>query len=260
MEIISNSPVESEFYPDGLRKVEYESSVDGFYDWALLYPAENTDLWIVVIHGHGSNGDQLFTRQDVREAWLPVFLNSGASILSVNLRGNAWMGPDAAVDMHELIEYLREEYGLKKTIFCSGSMGGTSNLIFAELHPESVNGIVTRGAATDLASYYAWCKQQEQPIIQEIADAIESSYGGTPEEATELYLKHSTLYNAGKLNMPVYFAHGGADQIIPVEQARALAAKLKDKKDFFYNEIPGGAHDSPLYEREGFYKIINMLK
>ena len=59
--------------------------------------------------------------------------------------------------------------------------------------------------------------------------------------------------------MPIYFPHGGADEIIPVEQARMLAEKLKDKPDFFYKEIPGGNHDSPLYEIEGLNKIMERI-
>jgi pimeloyl-ACP methyl ester carboxylesterase len=82
---------------------------------------------------------------------------------------------------------------MKKTIFCSGSMGGTSNLIYAALHPEDVRGLVIHGAATDLSSYYRWCETQKQPIIHEIAEAIRNSYGGTPDEKPDLYLRHSAL-------------------------------------------------------------------
>lgn len=259
MKIISLENAVGEFYPAGLKRLEYISDVDGLKDWAVLLPGENKGLWIVVIHGHGSHGDQLFTRKDVREIWLPVFRNTGAGILCVNLRDNAWMGPAAATDMHDLINYLRISHGMKKTIFCSGSMGGTSNLIYAVLHPEDVNGLVIRGAATDLASYCRWCKTQQKPIIHEIAEAIRISYGGTPDEKPELYRKHSSLANFAKLTMPLFLVHGGADDIMPVEQARALTGKMNGRKSFFYTEIPGGNHDSPLTETKSFPAIVNML-
>ncbi len=168
------------------------------------------------------------------------------------------MGSAAAVDMHDLVGYLRKEYGMKKTIFCSGSMGGTSNLIYAVLHPEDVNGLVIRGAASDMASYFKWCRTQTKPILNEIAEAIRKSYGGAPDEKPDTYLRHSALANAEKLTMPLFFSHGGADDIIPVEQARNLADKLKDRKNFSYTEIPNGNHDSPLMETESFPSIINM--
>jgi pimeloyl-ACP methyl ester carboxylesterase len=248
MKILDIRSHTGELFPVGLKRIEYQSSYDDIKDWALLYPgcAQN-GTWIIVIHGHGSSGDQLYTRQDIREHSLPGFLESGAGILTANLRGNAWMGPAAAHDMHELIEYLRNEHGLKKAVFSSGSMGGTSNLIYATLYPGDVSVVVARGAASDLSSYYNWCLQKDHPIIQEIAEAIRKSYGGTPKEMPELYAKHSVLKNAEKLTMPVYLSHGGDDQTIPVEQSRALAEKLKDNKLFFYTEISGGNHDSPLF-------------
>lgn len=91
------------------------------------------------------------------------------------------------------------------------------------------------------------------PIIHEIAEAISTSY---KEDELE---KHSTLLNAEKLTMPVYFIHGGADETIPVGQARMLAEKLRSKADFFYDEIPGGNHDSPLYENKSLAKISSLI-
>ncbi|MFA6100692.1 MAG: alpha/beta hydrolase [Victivallaceae bacterium] len=259
MKIIDYQKAAGEYLPEGTGRLNYISDADEHADWALALPGENPELWIVVIHGHGSHGDQLYARQDIRELWLPVFRQTGAGILTVNLRDNAWMGPAAVADMHDLIEWLRREYGMKKTIFASGSMGGTSNLIYAVLHPEDVSGVVARGAATDLASYYNWCVRQQMPIIQEIGEAIRIAYGGTPEQKPELYRRHSALANAARLKMPVFFAHGGADQLIPVEQARALADKLAGQKNFSYFEIPGGNHDSPLTESISFPKIISMI-
>ena len=260
MKIISYKKAVGEYFPEGLLRLEYVSDIDGLKDWALFLPGENRELWIVVIHGHGSHGDQLFIRKDIREFWLPEYRNSGAGILCVNLRDNAWMGPAAVADMHDLVNYLRTEQGMRKTIFCSGSMGGTSNLAYAVLHPEDVSGLVIRGAATDLASYYRWCRTQQKPIVQEIAEAIRISYGGTPYEKAELYRKHSALANFAKLAMPLYLIHGAADEIIPVEQARALADKMKNCKNFFYTEIPGGNHDSPITEANAFPAIMKMLK
>ena len=253
MKVTAKSAQAGEYFPDGLVRLEYKSSYDDFKDWALILPGDNPEFWIIVLHGHGSHGDQLYTRQDVRENWLEPLRATGAGILSPNLRDNAWMNPAAAFDMHELIDYLRNEYGLKKTLFCSGSMGGTGNLIYSILHPEDVDAVIARGAATDLKSYLNWCLKQEKPIIHEIAEAISTSY---KEDELE---KHSTLLNAEKLTMPVYFIHGGADETIPVEQARILAEKLQGKADFFYEEIPGGNHDSPLYESKSLAKISSLI-
>lgn len=259
MNILKLSDTAGEFLPKGIRRLDYESGVDGFQDWALLLPGKNSHLWIIMIHGYGSTGDQLYTRRDVREKWLPDFLKSGACILTVNLRDNSWMGPAAAEDMHALIGFLRDEYGMQKSIFYSGSMGGTSNLIYGVLYPKDVNCIITLGAASDLTTYFQWCRQQDKPILQEVAEAIKNSYGGTPDERQDTYRRHSALLNADKLIMPVYLSHGGADQIIPVEQSRTLAHKMRDNKNFCYREIPGGNYDSPLYETGNFNKLLQII-
>ena len=253
MKIIRYADAYGKFFPEGLKRLDYSSSVDALEDYAYILPGNNPEFWIVVLHGHGAHGDQLYTRKDVRDNWLEPLRATGGGIVTPNLRDNAWMNPAAASDMHELINFLRKEYGLKKALFCSGSMGGTGNLIYSILHPEDVDAVIARGAATDLKSYLEWCLKQEKPIIREIAEAINIAYKKDELE------KHSTLSNAEKLNMPVYFIHGGADEIIPVEQARILAEKLRDKVDFFYKEIPGGNHDSPLYETASLNKIMEII-
>lgn len=259
MKVLQFQPVVGEFYPTGMQRLDYVSAVDGRHDWALMRPGQRRELWIVVLHGHGAHGDQLYTRRDVREKWLPKFLAAGAGIITLNLRDNAWMSPAAAADLHAILNYWRAEFGLQKTIFCSGSMGGTSNLIYGVLHPADVQGIVARGAATDLGAYYRWCLTQPRPILQEIANAIRTAYGAVPDEAPEIYRRHSTQANAFRLTMPVFLSHGGADQVIPVSQARALAEILEDSNNFMYHEIPGGNHDSPLDDQEGLPWVLQRL-
>ena len=232
--------------PPDIHRIEYASSRDGMEDWALARPPANEDTWIVMIHGHGSTGDQLYTRPDIRDRWLPCFQKYGFGILTPNLRGNAWMGPAAALDLHDLLGRIRHEYHARHFLFASGSMGGTSNLIYAALYPEDVAGVVALGAASDLATYHAWCRTQPLPILKEIADAIEDAYGGTPAEVQDLYFHHSPLRRIEYLTMPVYLAHGTDDVIIPIAESRTLAGKMTGNRNFTFHEIPGGNHDSPL--------------
>lgn len=260
MKIVDFNSVTGGDFPVGIKRLEYDSGVDGVRDWGLLLPGRRRALWIVVLHGHGARGDQLYTRKDIRETWLPEFLNTGAGILTLNLRGNAWMSPAAAADLHDVLNYVRAEQGMQKAVFCSGSMGGTSNLIYGVLHPDDVAGIVARGAASDLASYCKWCRTQTRAILKEIADAICAAYGAAPEQAPDMFARHSALVNAARLRMSVYLAHGGADATIPVAQSRALAEKLSGKADFRYHEIPGGNHDAPLHDMQGLRFVLDRLE
>ena len=169
------------------------------------------------------------------------------------------MSPLAAHDMHELLAFMRLQWGLERTVFCSGSMGGTSNLIYAVLHPGDVQGVVARGAATDMDSYRRWCAQQTRPVLKEIGEAIESAYGGAPEDLPHVYRRHSAMQNADRLTMPVYLAHGEADSVIPVSQARALAERMAGRSNLAYHEVPNGNHDSPLTETAGFSWVLEQM-
>ncbi len=259
LEIIDQSVAVPPGTPAGAYRLDYRSAVDGAADWAVVCPGA-LPVWVVMIHGHGSHGDQLFTRADIRDAWLPTLLASGAGIVTPNLRDNAWMSSAAATDLHALLAWLRRSHGAKKFILFSGSMGGTSNLLYAALYPEDVAACVALGAATDLASYYAWCQPHPAGSTQRgIGYAIVTAYGATPAAAPELYQRHSTVAQCARLTMPVFFAHGGADALIPVEQARQLAAAMAGRPTFEYVEIPGGGHDSPLWDRRALTFLTQQL-
>jgi pimeloyl-ACP methyl ester carboxylesterase len=234
----------SSLIPPGVSRVDYVSPRDGLRDWVLAWPPDSGNLWTVVIHGHGSHGDQIYTREDIRRSWLEPFRAAGLGVFSPNLRDNAWMSPAAASDLRALLQWLRQRQGAKGFIFISGSMGGTSNLIYAVLHPEDVAAVAALGAVADLAAYHEWCLKTNGAIHREIAGAIASAYGGTPESRPDLYRDHSPAFRAERLAMPLFIAHGEKDALMPVAQMRFLASRLGDNAE--YVEIPGGGHDSPL--------------
>lgn len=233
--------------PHGYEGVHYLSyPIEGGEDWALAWPGTRKD-WVLVTHGHGSRGDQVFTRPDIRDAWLGTFRRLGFGVLSVNLRGNAWMCPAAAEDLHRLLGWARVQYDVPDFLFVSGSMGGTSNLIYGVLHPEDVRAMVALCPATDIGGYARWCRAHPGGVKDEIYAAIVSAYGGTPEERPAVYAAHSALAHAARLTMPVFVCHGDDDTLIPVEESRRLAAALAGVATFTYKELPGGHHDSPLF-------------
>ncbi|MBN2451694.1 MAG: prolyl oligopeptidase family serine peptidase [Lentisphaeria bacterium] len=242
-------PVTTPGFPEGVQRIEYRSAADGHRDWALCLPPASGGLWVVKIHGHGSHGDQLFTRPDIRQSWLPLFTKHGLGILSPNLRDNAWMSPAAARDLQGLLAHVRQRCKAQRFILASGSMGGTSNLIYAVLHPEDVAGVVALCPATDLTTYHAWCRHRNEGTLKAIADAIETAYGGPPGTAgpqAESYTSHSAVQNVARLTMPTYIVHGTRDPLIPVSQPRRLMAAVGKAAHVVYVEIPDGHHDAPL--------------
>lgn len=232
--------------PAGVEKLTYTSPVDGREDWALARRPAAGRAWVVHLHGHGSSGDQVYTRPDTRQIRLAHYLHHGLGILSPNLRGNAWMCPEAVADLRALLGVVRAEYGAVAFYFLSGSMGGTGNLIYAALHPEDVSLLAALCPATDLASYHQWCGCHPGGVRDDIRRAIEAAYGGSPAQVPERYRAHSVVEHAERLTMPLLFSHATGDDIIPVEQSRRLRQALASAAQVTYVEIAGGNHDSPL--------------
>jgi pimeloyl-ACP methyl ester carboxylesterase len=246
MEVLATGPAGAGAIPDGVVRLSYRSTADGPEDWALLWPPERGRTWVVCLHGHGSHGDQLYVRADIRGSWLPEFRRRGLGILTPNLRDNAWMSPAAAADLHSLLQHLRDVQDAEQLVILSGSMGGTGALIYAVLHPEDLAGVAALCPATDVGAYQEWCSRQTcPPVLSEIADAINAAYGGAPQERRQAFARHSCIRRAGRLSMPVFLAHGEADALIPVANSRALSAALRNG-NLRYVEMPGGDHDAPL--------------
>jgi pimeloyl-ACP methyl ester carboxylesterase len=198
------------------------------------------------LHGGGSHGDQLYVRADLRRDWLPAFRSRGFGILTPNLRDDAWMSPAAAEDLRLLLQFLRDEHQAERFVFVTGSMGGTGALIYAVLHPKDVVGVVALCPLTSIVSLFDWSRQPpEATRLPRIAARIGAAYECKPEEMRELYDRHSCLEHADRLTMPVYLAHGDADDVIPVGESRALAAAVTSGV-LKYHEMPGGGHDAPL--------------
>ncbi len=246
-----------------LQRLDFTSRLDRVSDWAVMWTCGDAGRpWWVFVHGHGSTGDQLWTRQDLHDTWWPLAAQLRLNVLAVNTRGNAWMGPAAAADLHALLAWLRETHGASQCILASGSMGGTSSLIYAAVHPEDVAGVIALCPATDLARYYAWCRQHHEcrPILDEIATAIAAGYGGAPGQAAKAYKLHSACRQANRLTMPIYVAHGTEDATIPVCESRYLAGALATHPAFTYQEMPGGSHESPLARMpEAMAWMLNWL-
>jgi pimeloyl-ACP methyl ester carboxylesterase len=245
-----------------ILRVDYVSGADGQKDWAVLMPQDGAETLAVMLHGHGSGGDQLLTRPDIRDRWLPALRSAGLGIVCPNLRGNAWMSPAAAGDLRQLIAWVRERYAMRRVLLVGGSMGGTSVLIYAALHPEEVDGVVAICPAADLPEYWRWAVRNaaQRPILGQIARAIQEQYGSTPDQSPELFTRHSALAQEARLTMPVALAHGTADATIPFEPTRQLAACLEERGRVHYEEMPGGNHDAPLVNGpEMFNWVLGLI-
>jgi len=246
MSVTSVTPQRGAAYPPGTERITYRSAVDGVEDWALFLPGDPARSTIVYLHGSFSLADQIFTRQDVRRFWLTRIQAGRHPLLSVNLRGTAYMSPAATADLTDLLRYCRNALGCRRFVLLGGSGGASSAMAYAVLHPEEIHGVIAMGMC-DIVARLDFARRSGNPVLQKLATTVFAAYGGTLEEKPELYQARSVLAHADRLTMPIILTMGENDQLIPVAETRKIAAAMKGRSNFVYHEIPGGGHDAALW-------------
>lgn len=231
-----------------VQRLDYDSSLDGYSDWALWIDGRPGGDLAVVLHGHGSFGDRHLVRPDIRQSWLPAMMSAGLHILFPTLRNNAWMSPAAVHDLRDLITWAQNRVHPPRTFLCGGSMGGTSALIYASLRPAKIDGVMALCPAADLPGYWKWASERkdQSSTHNDISQAIEASYGATPLQSPALFQQHNATAQQNNLTMPIALSHGTADTVIPFEPTRALAQSLSGRTPVRYVELEGGDHEAPV--------------
>ncbi len=233
-------------YPAGARRLLFRSAYDGETDWAIFVPGDTTKNTVVYLHGAFSEGDQLFTRRDVRDFWLTRVLAGRHPLLSINMRGTSFMNPAATRDFSDLLDYCRSIYHCGKVVLLGGSGGAFSAMSYACLHPERIDGVIAMGMC-DIYAFLANAEHGELPVLRELHRVILQAYGGVPEANPAVYRPRSVLANVEKLTMPVVLTMGEDDTLIPVAETRKIADAMHGRPAFTYREIPHGDHDAALW-------------
>jgi dipeptidyl aminopeptidase/acylaminoacyl peptidase len=125
------------------------------------------------------------------------------------------MGPAAEADLVQIIRELRTRHRIGKIVLGGGSMGGTSALIFAALHPDLIAGVVSQNGTANMVQY------------DRFQDSIRRWYGGTKQEQADEYQKRSPEFAADKFQMPIAFTTGGQDTLVPPASVLRLAKQLE---------------------------------
>jgi lysophospholipase L1-like esterase/pimeloyl-ACP methyl ester carboxylesterase len=167
---------------------------------------------LIALHGHGSDRWQFIQQtrgecQGLRD----VADRHGLIFISPDYRAKtSWMGPKAEADVLQIIAEVKKRHRVNRVFIAGGSMGGTSALIFATLHPELIAGVCALNPTANLVEYAGF------------KEAIDASYGGPDERS-----KRSPELHADRLTMPVALTTGGKDSIVPPDSTLRLAKKLK---------------------------------
>ncbi|MBM3965468.1 MAG: alpha/beta fold hydrolase, partial [Planctomycetes bacterium] len=218
--------------------VGFKAELDGTEQkYVLLTPAafrkSTVKTLLVALHGHGADRWQYIREsRDECRATRDVALNHGMLLVSPDYRARtSWMGPAAEADLKQIIEELKRHYAIERILVTGGSMGGTSALIFAALHPELVQGVVAMNGTANMIEY------------DQFQEAIAASYGGSKDEVASEYRKRSAELHADRLMMPIAVTTGGKDTIVPPTSTLKLAEQLQAmSRPVFVKHQPDGGH------------------
>ena len=127
----------------------------------------------------------------------------------------SWMGPAAEADLLQILDELNSRFRIRDVVISGGSMGGTSALAFAAMHPDCVDGVVALNGTANLIEY------------PNFTEAIAESYGGTKAEKPEVYRERSAELFPERLTMPVAVTTGGKDTLVPPESTLRLVRVIE---------------------------------
>jgi len=207
---------------------------------------------LVALHGHGS------------DRWQYVLADTGSCpaaretakahrmiYIAPDYRAKtSWMGPKAEADVVQIIGILKEQYVVRRVILCGGSMGGSSVLTFAVLHPDLVDGVISMNGTANHVEY------------GNFQAAIRASFGGTKTEVPEEYRKRSAEFFPERLTMPVAITAGGKDTSVPPDSVLRLAGKLKELgRDVLVIYRPEGGHSTTDEDaRQGMEYVLERAR
>lgn len=220
---------------------EFQAEVDGSSQRYVemlpqsFDPQEPCDL-LIALHGHGSDRWQ-YVKDDRGECKgvRDVAARHGMIFVSPDYRAKtSWMGPAAESDMVQLIAVLRDKYKIGKVYLAGASMGGTSALIFAALHSDLLDGVLSENGTANMVEY------------SNFQDAISASYGGTKQDKPDEYKRRSPELTPEKFTMPLALTVGGQDTLVPPDSVRRLARRLEQlgKKDLLLIDDVNGGHQT----------------
>jgi pimeloyl-ACP methyl ester carboxylesterase len=212
--------VASRLFAADPQDIAFKSTLDGTEQrYVELLPDSFESLHahdvLIAFHGHGSDRWQFI--KDMRgecKGLRDVAERHGMIFVSPDYRAKtSWMGPKAEADVVQIIAEMKRRHQVGRVFIAGGSMGGTSALIFAALHPELIAGVCSLNGTANMVEYEGF------------KDAIDASYGSTEERS-----KRSAELLSEKFTMPVAATTGGRDTVVPPQSVLRLVEKLQQAK------------------------------
>jgi dipeptidyl aminopeptidase/acylaminoacyl peptidase len=186
------------------------------------------------------------------------FASRGYAVLQMNFRGsygsgtkfreagNREWGGKMLDDVVDAVAWA-EEQGIadpKRVCIFGASYGGYAALMAAATRPDMFRCAISYAGVTDLESVFqpsivgeGWVAERPPEQIVMLTRVI-----GDRRDA-DFLREHSPVYNAAKIECPVFIAHGRQDSIVSVKDARRMRDALqKAGKKVEYVEKPDEGH------------------
>jgi pimeloyl-ACP methyl ester carboxylesterase len=190
---------------------------------------------MIALHGHGSDRWQFVTdKRPECQGARDMALRRNMIFVSPDYRAKtSWMGPAAEADLLQILDELKSRFRIRDVVISGGSMGGTSALAFAAMHPNCVDGVVALNGTANLIEY------------PNFTEAIAESFGGTKVQKPEVYRERSAELFSERLTMPVAVTTGGKDTLVPPESILRLVQSLQQQQSPALSiHQPEGGHET----------------
>ncbi len=223
--------------------IAFRAAVDGTEQRYIELPPDDGDVAqvrdvVIALHGHGSDRRQfIYDARGECKGVRDVARKHGLIVVAPDYRAKtSWMGPQAEADVVQIVAELRRRHRIGRVFIAGGSMGGTSALIFAALHPELIAGVCSLNGTANMLEY------------ERFQDSVAASYGGGKAAVPQEYKKRSAELWPERFTMPVAVAVGSRDEVVPPASVLRLAEKLKQAgRPVLVIHRPEGGH-STSYE------------
>ncbi len=234
----------------------YITASDNATLYAMEYLNENSNLWVLILHGYGAYGTEV---TDIGVE----FYNAGYNVLIPDMRGNSLSGGDYITfgiedkeDIATWADYIVSEDSNAKIVLHGSSMGASSVLMAlgSEYLPSNVMVAISDSAYTSVNDVIAAqldlrLNLGEFPLVMTTNFVTQLHTGINLDDANPISYLDS-------FSTPTLFIHSMADEVIPPYMVDELYNQYQGEKSLIKipeaNHISGRFADPDTYYREMF--------
>lgn len=238
--------------------------IDGFLTRHL--PAEGKKQPLIILPHGGPHG--------IYDHWTfdgeaQLLASRGYAVLQVNYRGSGskggkfidagyknW-GTNIINDLVDGLNWAKTQPGIDGDRICAygGSFGAYASMMLEINQPGLLRCVVGYAGLYDLNTLF---EKKGIPSDKYLSNYFKKAVGDDPE----MLKKYSPLYNADKIRVPVFLAHGGDDERTTPTQAKRMHEALQSSNaghEWMFVETEGHGFYNVRYEREFYERLLKFL-